>query len=77
MEQARELFESFVGNDAYFLQPGLQPKPPLHRLSSLKARLSELDYNEVEDLVFAACSAGEIQGFINGFTYHQKQVESK
>lgn len=77
MEQIRKIFESFVGDDTYFIKPGLQPKLPLHRLSQLKARLSELEYNEVEDLVFAACSAGELQGFINGFTYHQNQVEHK
>lgn len=69
MRQAEEMFEDFIHEDFYFLEHEKQPQIPLNRLIKLKEKLSEELYNEIEDLVYAASSAGEKQGFINGITY--------
>lgn len=63
------IFEQYILQDEYYTK-GHQPIPPKERLRTMKAKYSKEQYDEIEDIVYAALSLGERQGFINGYTYH-------
>lgn len=73
MKQMEELFEQFILSDEYYERRDCQPKAPMKELKHLREKFNEQDYNEIEDVVFAALSRGEKQGFINGYTYCAQQ----
>lgn len=79
MEHAKDIYEAYIDSDDYFLESGRQPKVPTERLHYLKEHyhMTEEEYTEIEDVVFAACSLGEMQGFVNGLDCCEKILNEK